>query len=103
MKQSPYPIDLSVMQTALKDHRQSIGKETERHHYANEVGLINFAITGDCKGCIRELNVSRKLLKVIERVVCENIKLIKLHVTYEDRKKNCRNLFLQITPTTDKN
>ncbi len=103
MKQTPYPIDLSVMQTALKEHRQSIGKETGRHHYANEVGLINFAITGKHKGCIRELNISRQLLKTIRRVVCENIKLIKLHVTYEDRKKSCRNLFLQSTPFADKN
>lgn len=103
MKQTPYPIDLSIMQTALKDHRQSISKETGRHHYANEVGLINFAITGKHKGCIRELNISRQLLKTIRRVVCENIKLIKLHVTYEDRKKFCRNLFLQSTPTADKN
>ena len=103
MKQTPYTIDLSVMQTALKDHRQSIGKETERHHYANEVGLINFAITGNRKGCIRELNSSHQLLKTIRRVVCENIKLIKLHVTYEDRKQSCRNLFLQSTPITDKN
>ena len=103
MKQTPYPIDLSVMQTALKEHRQSIGKKTGRHHYANEVGLINFAITGKHKGCIRELNISRKLLKVFGRIVCENTKLIKLHVTYEDRKKFCRNMFLQSTPIADKN
>jgi len=103
MKNAPYPIDLSVMQTTLKDHRQSIGKETGRHHYANEVGLINFAITGKHKSCIRELNISRKLLKVIERIVCENIKLIKLHVTYKDRKKYCRNLFLQISTSEIKN
>lgn len=103
MKQTPYPIDLSVMQTALKDHRKSIGKETERHHYANEVGLINFAITGNRKSCIRELSISQQLLKTIRRIVCENIKLINLHVAYEDRKKFCRNMFLQSTPIADKN
>ena len=103
MKNAHYPVDLSVMQSALKDHRQSIGKETGRHHYANEVGLINFAVTGKHRSCIRELKISRKLLKVIERVVVENIKLIKLHVTYEDRKQTCRNLFMQSISIVDKN
>ena len=90
MKNVPYPVDLSAMQTTLKNHRQSLGKETGRFHYSNEVGLINFAITGKHKGCVRELIISRQLLKAIRRVVCENIKLIKLHVTYEDRKRSCR-------------
>ena len=54
MKNAPYPVDLSVMQTTLKDHRKSLGKETGRFHYSNEVGLINFAITGKHKGCVRE-------------------------------------------------
>ena len=99
MKQAPYPVDLSVMQTALKDHRQSLGKETGRIHYGNEVGLINFAITGKNKGCVRDLIRTRQLLKAMRRVVCENIKLIKLHVVYEDRKQSCRKLFLQIITT----
>ena len=91
------------MQTALKEHRQSIGKETGRHHYANEVGLINFEITGKHKGCIRELNISHQLLKTIKRVVFENIKLIKLHVAYKERKQTCRNLFIQSISIVDKN
>jgi hypothetical protein len=99
MKQAPYPVDLSVMQTTLKDHRQSLGKETGRIHYGNEVGLINFAITGKHKGCVRDVIITRKVLKAMRRVVCENIKLIKLHVDYEDRKPSCRKLFLQITTT----
>ena len=103
MKQAPYPVDLSVMQTALKDHRQSLGKETGRIHYGNEVGLINFAITGKNKGCVRDLIRTRQLLKAMRRVVCENIKLIKLHVCYEDRKLACRKLFLQITNAEVKN
>jgi hypothetical protein len=103
MKDAPYPVDLSAMQTALKDHRKSLGKETGRFHYSNEVGLINFAITGKHKGCVRELSITRKLVKAMRRVVCENIKLIKLHVCYEDRKQSCRKLFLQITTSEVKN
>ena len=97
MKNAPYPVDLSVMQTTLKDHRKSLGKETGRFHYSNEVGLINFAITGKHNGCVRDLVITRQLVKAMRRVVCENIKLIKLHVAYEDRKHSCRKLFLQIT------
>lgn len=99
MKNAPYPIDLSVMQTTLKNHRQSLGKETASVHYSNEVGLINFAITGKHKGCVRDLIITRQLRKALRRVVCENIKLIKLHVVYIDRKNSCRKLFLQITNT----
>lgn len=97
MKHAPYPVDLSVMQTTLKDHRQSLGKETGQFHYGNEVGLINFAITGKHKGCVRDLKITRQLVKAMRRVVCHNIKLIKLHVVYDDRKQSCRKLFLQIT------
>ena len=103
MKQAPYPVDLSVMQTTLKEHRQNLGKETGRFNYRNEVGLINYAVTGKHNGCVRDLIITRKLLKAIRRVVCENIKLIKLHVCYEDRKQACQNLFLQITTSEIKN
>ena len=103
MKQTPYPIDLSVMQTTLKEHRQSLGKQTGRFHYSNEVGLINFGITGKHNGCVHELLITRKLVKAMRRVVCENIKLIKLHICYEDRKQACRKLFLQITTSKIKN
>ena len=99
MKNAPYPVDLSVMQAALKDHRHGLGKETEQRHYVNEVRLINFAVTGNSLGCYRNLPITRELTRAIRRVVCKNIKLIKLHIVYEDRKQSCRKLFLQITTT----
>ena len=95
MKRATYPIDLSVMQTALKDYRQSLGKETQSHHFANEIRLINFAVTGNPMGCYRSLPDIRELSKTIRRVVYLNKALIKLHVPYQDRKKSCRNLFLK--------
>jgi hypothetical protein len=103
MKNAPYPVDLSAMQTTLKEHRQSLGKETGRFHYSNEVGLINYAITGKHNGCVRELLITRKLVKAMRRVVCENTKLMKLHVCYDDRKQACRKLFLRITTSEIKN
>jgi hypothetical protein len=103
MKHAPYPIDLSAMQTALKDYRRSIGKETKPHHHGNEVLLINFAATGKSKGCYRDLNNSRKMSRVIRRVICLNIRLIRLHVQYPDRKKFCRDLFLKATAVASQN
>jgi hypothetical protein len=97
MKNAPSHIDLSAMQAALKDHRRSLGKETEPHHYANEVRLINFAVTGNSRGCYRNLPITPELTRAIRRVVCQNIKLIKLHVPHPDRKKSCRDLFQRAT------
>jgi hypothetical protein len=105
MKRTALPIDLSVMQTALKDYRQGLGKETQPYHYANEVRLINFAVTGSPHGCYRNQLITRELSRAIRRVVCLNIRLIKLHVQYQDRKQSCRSLFLKETaaasPDTD--
>lgn len=101
MKHTPCPIDLSVMQTALKEHRQSIGKETQHFHFSNEVRLINFAVTGSTQGCYRKLPITREMARAIRRVVCMNIRLIKLHVQYQDRKKVCRDMFLKATSVTN--
>lgn len=103
MKNAPYPIDLSVMQTALKEYRHSIGKETQPHHYANEVRLINFAVTGNTKGCYRNLAITREMSKAIRRVVCQNIKLIRLHLAHKERKKSCRDIFLKATSVITQN
>jgi hypothetical protein len=103
MKHAALPIDLSAMQTALKDYRHSLGKDTKPYHYANEVRLINFAATGHHQSCYRNLEMTRKFSKAIRRLVCLNIRLIKLHVQYQDRKKCCRALFLKATSVAPKN
>ena len=103
MKNAPSPVDLSAMQAALKDHRHGLGKDTKPYHYANEVRLIKFAITGDSFGCYSNLSITRKLSRTIRRVVCLNSRLIKLHVQYQDRKKSCRDLFLKATSVASQN
>jgi hypothetical protein len=103
MKNAPYPVDLSVMQAALKDHRRGLGKETEQRHYVNEVRLINFAATGNSHSCYRNLPITRELTRAIRLVVCLNIKLIKLDVPYPDRKKSCRDLFLKAISVASQN
>jgi hypothetical protein len=103
MKNAPSPVDLSAMQAALKDHRHSLGKDTKPYHYVNEVRLINFAVTGNSHGCYSNIPIRRKLTRAIRRVVCRNIKLIKLDDQYPDRKKSCRDLFLKATSVASQN
>ena len=103
MKNAPSPIYLSAMQAALKDHRHGLGKDTKPYHYANEVRLINFAVTGNCRCCYRNSSITRKLSRTIRRVVCLNSRLIKLRVQYQDRKKSCRDLFLKATSVASQN
>ena len=103
MKNALSTIDLSAMQAALKDHRHGLGKDTKQYHYANEVRLINFAVTGNSFGCYRNSSITRKLSRTIRRVVCLNSRLIKLHVQYQDRKKSCRDLLLKATSVAAQN
>jgi hypothetical protein len=91
------------MQAALKDHRHSLGKNTKPYHYGNEVRLFNFAVTGNIRGCYRNLPNTHELSRAIRQVVFQNINLIKLHVPYPDRKKSCRDLFLKATTVASQN
>lgn len=97
MKRTALPVDLSGMQKTLKDCREGLGKATQPYHYANEARLINFAVTGSPHGCYRNQPMTRELSRAIRRVVCLNMRLIKLHVQYQDRKRSCRDLFLKAT------
>ena len=103
MKNAPSTIDLSAMQAALKDHRYGLGKDTKPYHYCNEVRIINFAVTGNSRGCYHNLPITRELTRAIRLVVCLNIKLIKLDVPYPDRKKSCRDLFLKAISVASQN
>lgn len=95
MKYAPYKIDLSIMQTALKKHRDSLGKETKPHHYINELHLIKFAMTGDSKQAYDLSNPPREHLTTLRRVICMNRRLIGLHVPYALRKQACRDFVLK--------
>lgn len=103
MKHAALPINLSIMQTVLKDYRHSLGKETNPYHYVNEAILINYAVTGSSQGCYHNVAETRALYRAIRRVVCLNMRLIRLHVPYKDRKKSCRDLFLSATSVDPKN
>jgi hypothetical protein len=90
-----FTIDISGVQTALKNYRDSIGKVTLPRHYINEVSLIHFAVVGNCKPPCDLKSLPREKLHLARRAACQNLKLIKLHVNYEYRKQACRELVLK--------
>ena len=49
MKNVSNLIDLSSMQYTLKGYRKSLGKETQPHHYVNEVGSYAMRYQGDLR------------------------------------------------------
>jgi hypothetical protein len=87
--------NISSVQKALKEHRDSLGKETKSHHYVNEVRLIRYAISGDNRTTFEFENLSRADYRVLRRVICLNRRLIRSHVDYKLRKQACRELVIK--------
>ena len=100
MKSHASDVGLKPMQDALKVHRDSIGKMTKPHHYANEIRLIRYAMTGSSKTHIDFVSLSREESHVLRRVICLNRRLIKLHVDYKQRREACRQLALKLQSKT---
>lgn len=97
-------LTISDVQTALKQHRDSLGKETHFYHHKNEVGLISFAIFGNCKRQLDQQALSRSEQRLLRRVCCLDIKLINSNIEFTERKERCRNLVLKAqSKTTIKN
>ena len=88
-------LNIALVQTALKNHRDSIGKATLPRHYINEIRLIRYAVVGDFKPPCDLSSLPREKMHVVRRVICLNTRLINLHVSYEDRKQACRELVLK--------
>ena len=95
MKRPFIATNISSVQTALKKHRDSLGKETKPHHYINEMRLIRFAMTGDSKQAYDLSNTPREHMTMLRRVICMNQRLIGLHVAYALRKQACRAFVLK--------
>jgi hypothetical protein len=88
-------LNVASVQTALKNHRDSLGKETLPRHYINEIRLIHYAVVGNCKSPSDLKSLPREKLHILRRVICLNRRLIKLHVSYKVRKQACRELVLK--------
>ena len=95
MKNPKLNINIGSVQTALKKHRDNLGKETRQHHYINELRLIKFAMTGDSKQKYDLSNPPREHLTTLRRVICMNQRLIGMHVPYALRKQACRDFVLK--------
>ena len=95
MKKPKLNLNIGSVQTALKTHRDSLGKETKQHHYINELRLVKFAMTGDASQTYDLSNPPREHLTTLRRVICMNQRLIGMHVPYALRKQACRDFVLK--------
>jgi len=95
MKLSTSPSGCASMQAALKVYRDSLGKRTEQRHYINEVGLLRYALTGNSRAVCDLANppVGRK--RITRHIICINTSLIGAGVTFDQRKKICREIVLK--------
>lgn len=74
-----------VMTAVLQMQRQSQGKPTEGHHYANETRLINWALTGEFQKINRDV-LSLAELDLLAKLEERNAVLIGCGLAYDDRK-----------------
>ena len=95
MRKRKPTLNIAAVQTALKNYRDSIGKVTLPRHYINEIRLIHFAVVGNSKPPCDLKSLPRDKLHLARRAACKNIQLIKLHVSYKERKQACRELVLK--------
>jgi hypothetical protein len=82
--------DIFSVHKALKSYRESIGKPTQRHHYINEVRLINYSLTGRNQLHSDIKPITRVKRKLYAQVICINRQLISNGVDYQLRKQVCR-------------
>lgn len=90
MSNCPDISKIKSVHAALQAYRQSIGKETNPHHYKNEVCLMSFAMNGDSKVLFSLKHSSHEEANLYSSVICMNQWLIHAQMTYEQRKVACR-------------
>ena len=95
MKRPFIATNISSVQTALKKHRDSLGKETKPHHYINELRLSRFAMTGDSMQAYDLSNPPHEHMTTLRRVICKDRRLIGIHVPFALRKQACRDFVLK--------
>ena len=82
--------DMRAVNAALKSYRESIGKPTQKHHYINEVRLIQYAMTGRTQSVSDIKSATRLKRKLYSKVLFMNCHLITCGVDYQLRKQVCR-------------
>ena len=86
MKNIADPSNIKSVHAALKAYRQSLGKDTNRHHHQNENRLMSFAMNGDSKVLFSMKHASHQEVNLYRRVVCMNRRLIHAQIAYGTRK-----------------
>jgi len=95
MKYQASPFNCASMQAALKAYRDSLGKQTEQRHYINEVDLLRYALTGNSRADYDLANPPAGRKRITRHIICINTSLIGAGVTFDQRKKICREIVLK--------
>lgn len=78
-------VSYQVLSTMLQTVRESDGKGTESHHYANEARLVNWAMTGKFEALDRSA-LSAQELDLLGYLELQDTAMIARGLTYQDRK-----------------
>ena len=93
---NPVPTaNCSSVQAELKAQRDSLGKVTKPVHYKNEIGLMRFALTGDCNTKCNFADPPPERSRLTRQVICLNRRLISRHVSFGNRKQACRDFVVK--------
>jgi hypothetical protein len=78
-------VSYQVLSAMLQTVRESDGKDTESHHYANEARLVNWAMTGKFEALDRSA-LSAQELDLLGYLELQDTAMIARGLTYQDRK-----------------
>lgn len=95
MKNPAPNANCASVQAELKAHRDGLGKVTKPVHYKNEIGLMRFALTGDCNTKCNFADPPAERSRVTRQVICLNRRLIRRNVSFGNRKQACRDFVVK--------
>ena len=95
MKNPAPNANCASVQAELKAHRDGLGKVTKPIHYKNEIGLMRFALTGDCNTKCNFADPPAERSRVTRQVICLNRRLIRRNVSFGNRKQACRDFVVK--------
>jgi len=79
------------MMDALKEVRLEVGKETQSHHYTNEVKMINQVVFGN-SAKLERARLTKSELNLLEKIESRNTYLIARGRNFQERKKELTEL-----------
>ena len=88
--------EYNIMTDILVMARQVQGKDTKKHHFANEARLINWVAKGEFKGLDRD-QLTKEELKIISMLETKNIFLLARGMDYQERKQELQNYYTELT------